>query len=114
MTRVKRGITHTKRRRSLRKAAKGFQWGRKNTIKAAKTAVTHAGVNAYRGRKQKKRTARRTWQIVISAALAEKNFSYSKFIGALKKQNIDLDRKVLAAIAEENPKVWEKIVSSLQ
>ena len=113
MPRVKRGTTHLKKRRSILKKAKGFKWGRKNKIKAASTAINKAGVNAYVGRKLKKRTNRRLWQIKLNAAVREHGLSYSKFIDKLKKANIDMDRKVLADIAENNPKVFKQIVDQI-
>lgn len=111
MPRVKRGKTHLKRRKRLFKAAKGFQWGRKNTIRLGKTAVLKAGVHAYRGRKLRKRDMRTGWQVVLNAALREDGMSYSKFIGALKKKHIELDRKVLTDLALNQTKAWKKILA---
>ncbi|MAG28547.1 50S ribosomal protein L20 [bacterium] len=110
MPRVKRGTMHTKRRRNILKKAKGFKWGRKNLIKAAKTAITKAGAHAYRDRRVKKRTSRALWQIKINAVARENGTTYSKLINALTKNKIELDRKILADIAEHNPKIFEKIV----
>ncbi len=101
---------HTKRRRNILKKAKGFKWGRKNLIKAAKTAITKAGAHAYRDRRVKKRTSRALWQIKINAVARENGTTYSKLINALTKNKIELDRKILADIAEHNPKIFEKIV----
>src|SRR3989339_115146 len=101
--RVKRGTAHVKRRKNLLKQTKGFRWGRKSKIKLAKTAALKAGVHAYRGRKEKKREYRRLWNIKINAAAREHGLSYSKFIFALKKANINLDRKSLANLAEHDP-----------
>jgi large subunit ribosomal protein L20 len=105
---------HVKRRKSILKKTKGFRWGRKNLIAAAKTAVKKAGHNAYVGRKLKKRTARATWQIKINAAVREHGLSYSKFINGLKVAKIELDRKVLADIAANQPKVFAEIVSKIK
>ncbi len=110
MSRVKRGVMHTKRRRSLLKRVKGFGAGRKNLIKLAKVADTKAGAHAYRDRRVKKRNFRRLFQIRINAAVRALGTSYSKFIGALKKQEIALDRKVLADLAENHPQIFEQIV----
>ncbi len=110
MPRVKRAIIHLKKRSKLRKKAKGYKWGRKNTIRQAKTAVLKAGVYAYVDRRKKKRNARALWQIRIGAALVEHEISYSKFAGALKKANIEIDRKILADLAANNPTVFAKIV----
>ncbi|NTU98766.1 50S ribosomal protein L20 [Candidatus Falkowbacteria bacterium] len=114
MPRVKRGITHVKKRRKLLSKAKGFMWGRKNLIKLAKTAVIKAGVHAYVDRRKKKRVNRGLWQIKISAFVKEQGLSYSRFIDALKKNNIALDRKVLADLAVNNKEVMEKIVAEVK
>jgi len=114
MPRVKRGTSHVKKRRKLRKAAKGYKWGRKNTIRLAKTAVTKAGVHAYVDRKKKKRVNRRLWQVRLNAAVREYGLTYSKFIDALKKNKIELDRKILSEIAVKQPEIFAKIVSQLK
>ncbi len=110
MPRVKRGKSHLKKRKRLLKRVKGYRSGRKSKIKLAKTAALKAGVYAYRDRKNKKREFRQLWQIKISAACRENGLSYSKFMGAMKKANIKLDRKSLADLAENNSPVFKKIV----
>ena len=110
MPRVKRGTTHTKKRNTLLKRNKGFGGGRKNLLKQAKTADTKAGAHSYRDRKVKKRTMRALWQVRINAAVRALDTNYSKFIGALKTKNVELDRKVLSQIAQDQPKVFKKIV----
>lgn len=112
--RVKRGTTHVKRRKNLLKITKGFRWGRKNLVKRAKEAAVKAGQHAYRDRKRKKRDFRRLWQIKINAAVREHGLSYSKFIDALKKANIELDRKILSELAAEYPKAFAKIVEAVK
>jgi len=114
MPRVKRGTMHTKRRRNILAKAKGFKWGRKNLIKIAKTAVTKAGAHAYRDRRVKKRNARALWQIKINAAARANGTIYSKLMYGLSKNKIELDRKVLADIAEHHPEVFSKIVKQVQ
>jgi large subunit ribosomal protein L20 len=114
MARVKRGVTRTKRRKAILKQAKGFSQGRKNLTREAKTAVKKAGQRAFDHRKQKKRTRRAGWQIKISAAAKLNGTSYSKFIGALKKNAIEIDRKILGLIAEEHPELFVKIVDSVK
>jgi large subunit ribosomal protein L20 len=110
MPRVKRGVMHTKSRKSLLKRAKGFKWGRKKLIKLAKTATVKADAYAYRDRRTKKRLIRRNWQIQLNAAVREHGLSYSKFIGGLKKAKIELDRKVMSELAQTEPKIFAKIV----
>ena len=114
MARVKRGVQHAKRRRYLLKKTKGFRWGRKKLITRAKTAATRAGVFAYRDRRTKKRLARQLWTVRLNAAVREHGMSYSRFIDALKKSNIALDRKVLSTLALEQPKVFEKILAAVK
>ena len=114
MTRVKRGTIANKRRKKLLKAAKGFKWSRKNKYRAAKEAIYHAWKNAFIGRKQKKRNMRRLWQIKINAAArihSEDKLNYSRFINGLKRANIELDRKILAQIAEKHPEIFKKILA---
>lgn len=114
MPRVKRGKSHLKKRRKLLKKTKGYKWGRKKLIKSAKTAVTKAGAHAYRDRRRKKRTARSLWQIKINAALREHGLTYSKFIGDLKKKKIEIDRKILAELAEKEPKVFKALIEKIK
>ncbi len=114
MSRVKRGTTHVKKRRKLLQKVKGFKWGRKKLIRLAKTAATKAGMHAFVDRRKKKRNMRGLWQIKISAAVREQGLSYSKFINLLKVNKIEIDRKVLADLAENNKEVFAKIVSEVK
>ncbi len=114
MPRVKRGTTHVKKRRNLLAKAKGFMWGRKNLIKLAKTAVVKAGAHAYADRRKKKRYNRGLQQIRISAFVREQGMSYSKFIGALKAKNVELDRKVMAEMAINNKEALAKVVEMVK
>ena len=110
MVRVKRGKTAHQRRKRLLKRTKGFRWGRKSKYRLAKEALLHADTYAYRDRKTKKREFRKLWQIKINAFLKKQGLSYSKFINSLKKKKIELNRKVLAELAQNHPKILEKIV----
>jgi len=110
MPRVKRGTLSHKRRKNLLKQAKGFKWGRKNKYRLAKEALMKAWSYAYRDRRTKKREFRKLWQMQINAACRKQGISYSKFMGQLKKKNIEVDRKVLAELANKEPKIFEKIV----
>lgn len=114
MPRVKRGTAHVKRRKNLLKKTKGFNWGRKSKIKQAQEAILHAGAHALADRRKKKRVNRRLWQIKLSAALKGLGWKYSEFIGALHKSKSELDRKVLAEIAEKDPKSFQKIVEAIK
>ena len=113
MARVKRGKVAHKRRKKVLKLAKGFRWGRKSKYRLAKDALFHAWTHAYRDRKRKKRTYRALWQVQINAAVREKDFSYSKFINALKKNKVEIDRKILAKLGQEHPKIFEKIIEKV-
>lgn len=114
MPRVKRGTQHTKRRKSLLEKTKGMMWGRKSKIRLARPAMLKAGVNAYRDRRNKKRSFRRLWSIRISAAVRPLGLSYSRFMDGLKKANVTLDRKVLSTLAKDSPEVFTKIVEKVK
>jgi large subunit ribosomal protein L20 len=114
MVRIKRGKIAHKRRKHLLKYAKGFRWGRKAKYRAAKEALYHAWEYAYRDRKAKKREFRKLWQIQINAACRQLGISYSKFIYGLKKNKIELDRKILANLAQNHPQIFEKIVEKVK
>jgi large subunit ribosomal protein L20 len=114
MTRVKGGKTALKTRKNTLKMTKGYRFGRSTKERQANEAIVHAGSHAFRDRRDKKNNFRRLWTIKLNAALETQGMSYSKFIGALKKKNIELDRKVLAEIAEFNPKAFEKIVAEVK
>lgn len=112
MTRVKRGKVARKRHKRVLKQAKGFLTKRRLSYKTAKDAIMRAGKYAYRDRRAKKRDMRQLWNIRINAALRERGFTYSRFIDALKKSQIALDRKILADLALNNPSVFDKIVET--
>ena len=110
MARVKRGVTSLKRRKKLLSYTKGFRGGRKSKERLAREAVFHAWRYAFRDRKANKRNFRQLWNIRIGAAAKEQGTSYSKFISALKKKNIILDRKILSLLAETKPDVFKKVL----
>lgn len=114
MPRVKKSKTHAKKRRAVLKHAKGFRWGRKSKKRLAKEALLHAWSHAFRGRKEKKRNFRTLWNVKINAACRQNNMTYSKFIAALKKKNIELDRKILADLAQNEPEVFSKILEKVK
>lgn len=111
MPRVKRGNVRTRKRRKVLETTKGFKWRRKSVYRLALEAKRHAMVHAYTGRKQKKHTARALWQIKIAAAARQNGTSYSRLINALKENNIGLDRKILAHLAEHEAQVFKEIVA---
>jgi large subunit ribosomal protein L20 len=114
MPRVKRGTTSLKRRKNVLKKAKGFRFGRSTKERQAKEALLHAGVHAYAHRKDKKNDFRRLWNIKIGATVKEYGMSYSSFIDKLKKKNIDLDRKVLADLAEHEPESFARLIEEVK
>lgn len=113
MARVKRGVTKTKRRKNILAQTKGYRFDRSKKERVAREAIFHAGSYAFRHRKAKKREFRNLWALRINAAARPLGLSYSKLIGALKKNNIGLDRKSLAALAKDHPAAFERVVKSL-
>jgi large subunit ribosomal protein L20 len=114
MSRVKRGKIATKKRKKILKYTKGFRWGRKTKERAAKEALLHAWTHAYQGRKQKKRDYRALWNVRINAAARANGMKYSELVNRLKKANIKLDRKMLADLARNEPKVFEKVLAAVK
>ncbi len=114
MTRVKKGVHALKRRRSVLKQTKGFRHGRSTKERQAKEALLHAGNYSFAHRKDKKSHNRKLWNIKINAGARELGMSYSKLIGALKKNNVMLDRKILSDLAENHPLVFAKILESVK
>jgi len=114
MPRVKRGTISVKRREKILKYTKGFKWGRKSKVRAAKEALLHAWTHSYRDRRVKKRTARALWQIQLNAAVRQESLNYSKFMHGLKKAHIELDRKVLSQIARQHPEIFKAIVEKIK
>ena len=103
MSRVKRGVTARARHKKVLKKAKGYREARSRVYRVAKQAVIKAGQYAYRDRRAKKREFRALWIIRINAAARICGLSYSRFMDGLKKASIEVDRKVLAEIAYNDP-----------
>jgi len=110
--RVKRGVTSHARHKRLRQQTKGYRLVRRSSIKQARQAVIKSLSYQYRDRRNKKRDLRSLWIMRISAAVAPLGMSYSHFIGALKQANIQLDRKMLADLAVNEPKAFEAVVKT--
>jgi large subunit ribosomal protein L20 len=108
--RVKTGIVRRRRHKKILKMAKGFYSGRRKHFRKAKEQVERSLVYAFRDRKQKKRDFRKLFIIRINAGCRLNGISYSRFINGLKKANIELDRKILADLAMNNPETFAKIV----
>ena len=114
MPRVKRGVTAHARHKKILKLAKGFRGRRKNVFRIAKQAVMKAGQYAYRDRRTRKRVFRQLWIARINAASRGMGLTYSKFMAGLKKANIDIDRKVLADMAVNDPAAFGSIVEKVK
>jgi large subunit ribosomal protein L20 len=114
MPRVKRGVTAHARHKKILALAKGYRGRRKNVFRIAKQAVMKAGQYAYRDRRTRKRVFRQLWIARINAASRELGVSYSKFMAGLKKAQIDIDRKVLADLAVNDPAAFGSIVDKVK
>lgn len=114
MTRVKRGVAASKRRKNLLKDAKGYCWKRKNLYVAAKQAVIKAGSYALRDRRTKKRVMRRLWIIRLNNAVRNFGVKYSQFIKIMTDKKIEIDRKVLSQMAMENPETFAKFIEKVK
>ena len=108
--RVKTGSVRRNKHKKILKMAKGFYSGRRKHFRKAKEQVERSLVYAFRDRKQKKREFRKLWIIRINAACRLNDISYSRFINGLKKAGIELDRKVLADLAMNEPESFSKVV----
>ncbi len=111
MARVKGGKTSLRRRRNILAQTKGYRFGRSTNKRQAREAIVHAGKYAFAHRRDKKNDFRRLWNVRLNAALRENGTTYSRFIGAFKKNGIILNRKVLAGIAADHPETWKRIIA---
>ena len=114
MSRVKRGTQKNKRRKNILAQTKGYRFGRKSKERVAKEAIRHAGAYAFKHRRAKKREFRNLWTLRINAAVRPLGFSYSRFIDALKKADVGLDRKSLAALAKDHSETFARLAASLK
>ncbi|MCB0834435.1 MAG: 50S ribosomal protein L20 [Bacteroidetes bacterium] len=112
MPRVRNNPASKARRKKVFKQAKGFWGKRKNVLRTAQETVDRAMVYATVHRKQKKRNIRSLWIVRINAAVREHGMSYSKFIAGLKKNNIDINRKVLADLAMNDQSAFTKLIEA--
>lgn len=112
--RVKTGVVRRRRHKKILKLARGFYSGRRKHFRKAKEQLERSLCYAFRDRKRKKRDFRRLWIIRINAACRMNDISYSKFIHGLKLANIELDRKILADMALQNPSAFSQIVQTIK
>ena len=114
MPRSVNSVASRKRRKKILKAAKGYFGRRKNVYTVAKNAVEKAMTYAYRDRKNNKRSFRSLWVMRINAGARLHGMSYSQFMGKVKANNIELNRKVLADLAMNNPEAFKAIVEKVK
>jgi large subunit ribosomal protein L20 len=114
MPRSSNSVASRQRRKKIIKKAKGYFLSRSKVYTVAKNAIEKAGLYAYIGRKQKKREYRSLWIARINAAVRPEGLSYSRFMEKLTKSGIELNRKVLADLALNNPETFKKIVAKVK
>ena len=114
MPRSVNSVASRKRRKKILKAAKGYFGRRKNVYTVAKNAVEKGMLYAYRDRKNNKRNFRSLWIMRINAGARLHGMSYSQFMGKVKANNIELNRKVLADLAMNNPEAFKAVVDSVK
>lgn len=113
MTRIKRGVAASKRRKNLLKRAKGFDNRRSTNFRQAREALLKADSYAYRDRRNKKRDQRALWLVRLGAALRENGTTWSKFAAVLKKEGVTVNRKMLSEMAIKAPSGFDKMVAEL-
>ena len=114
MARVKRGKISLKKRRNILRRTKGFRWGGKSKERLGRERLLHAAVHSFQDRRKKKRNFRKLWQIKINAAARESGLSYSVFTHKLKRAGIELDRKILAELAQNYPQAFLALVEKVK
>ena len=107
--RVKRGSNRRQRRKKILSLAKGYYLTKSNCYRIAREQVERSGTFAYRDRRQKKRQFRRLWIVRIGAAARNHGLSYSRLIDGLKRSGVEVDRKVLADLAVQQPEAFAKL-----
>jgi large subunit ribosomal protein L20 len=112
--RTTKGAARTKAKRRLFRAAKGYRGGHGKLLRTVKESVARAGAYAYRDRRVRKRDFRRLWIIRINAAARERGLRYGQLIEGLKKANIDLDRRMLAEMAVNDPQAFDAVVERVK
>ncbi len=110
MPRIRKGATRRQSKKRLRRRTKGYFGARGKLYRVAKQSRMKADQYAYRDRRTKKRDFRRLWITRISAACRQRDMSYSRFVGGMKKAGIQLDRKTLADLALNDPKAFDAVI----
>jgi large subunit ribosomal protein L20 len=112
MPRVKRSVTGRKRRRAVLEQAKGYYASRGSHLRAAREQVMHSGAYAYRDRRARKGEFRRLWITRINAAARQNGLTYSRFMAGLRHAEIEVDRKMLAELAVNDPKAFASLADT--
>ncbi|MDZ7744342.1 MAG: 50S ribosomal protein L20 [Candidatus Saccharibacteria bacterium] len=112
--RVKRGVTTNRKHKKIRQATKGMSRTNRVSVRRGKQAITRSLHNAYRDRRNRKRTFRQLWNIRINAAARENSTTYSRLIAGMKKADVNIDRKMLAELAVNEPKAFTEVVKTAQ
>lgn len=112
--RVKRGVVSRRRHKKMIKQAEGYRGRSKNVYKIAKTRVQKGLQYAFRDRRAKKRTFRTLWIARMNAAVREQGMTYGRFIFALRKANLELDRRVLSELAVHQPALFAAVVAKVK
>ncbi len=113
MSRVKRGTTKLRHRKSILAKTKGMRGNIRKKERQANEALAHAGNHAFQHRRKKKGDFRALWSVRINAALHAKGLSYSKFMAMMKAKGMALNRKMLATIAKDEPESFDRIVEEI-
>ena len=114
MPRANSSVPRHRRHRKIVKQAKGYYGARSRNFKSANEAVSKAGLYAYRDRRQKKRAFRRLWITRINAATRQHNISYSAFIACLNNKGIEINRKLLADMAMNDPDSFLRLIETVK
>ncbi|MGB9637273.1 MAG: 50S ribosomal protein L20 [Microgenomates group bacterium] len=112
--RVKTGFARRRAHKKILKHNKGYRMTKRRLVKVAKEALLHAETYAYAGRKDKKSNMRSLWISRISGALTDSGLNYNRFVKALKEKKIEINRKILAEIIQNDPETFKKIVKELK
>ncbi|HVV15125.1 MAG TPA: 50S ribosomal protein L20 [Candidatus Paceibacterota bacterium] len=115
MARVKGGQKSLKRRKNILKQVKGYRFARSKKTRAAKEAIFHAGKYAFAHRRDKKNDFKRLWNVQANAGLRaiDEKLSYSKFMGAMRKKGVLVNRKMLAELAQKSPEAFNRFVKKI-
>ncbi len=114
MIRIKKGKNNHKYHKKILKLCKGYYGARSKCFKTANQAFIKAGQYSYRDRKQKKRYFRKIWIIQINAKVREYGISYNNFINILKKKSININRKILSNLINNNPEIFKKLILTIK